>query len=278
MYLSSSQQCSYPNSLTPTNPNNGPVDLANVNRINTQVAIAQAGWTPLYARQWQDFANLGAPVAFQVMNAPVGLNPTNPTVPLGPTDNSGGSPVGVVTPGSPVSTGAPGSNSNGGGNGGGAGVVLQGSPGNRNRWAGTKRQRPITQTQVDFAQRFGAPGGPMFPWKTYLGPLPNQGSVLSLAYGGLPSNRQQSSGTPPAMPNPLAAIPASTWCTPNGPGVQATPYGEPDYSAVNSAAGSPTVTDGTGVAMIVGGLLLLAAIAFGGEKHSQYRARRKKAA
>ena len=302
MYLSSAQQCSWPNSRTPTNPNNGPVDLVNAARINAQADRAAAGWTPLYTRDWRDFAELGAPVAFQVMNAPVGLNPSNPTVALGPTspnsptDNSGGAPVGVMT-GGPGST--PGGSGGGSGTGstvvnvgpGGGGVapttgpcgpiVLQGAPGSRNRWAAPKRQRPLTQSQIEFAQRFGQPGGPMFPWKTYLGPLPNQGTVLSLQYGGMPSNRNEANGaTPPPMPNPYAPLPSSLYCNPNGPGVQATPYGEPQYPA--SAAGTATpgagLPDGPGVAVIVGGLLLLAAVAFGGEKTKQYRARRKKAA
>lgn len=242
MYLSSSQQCNAPNGQTPIDPQSYAASNAATDAQTLALAKANSQWQGILRRDWRSFAGLGPQVAFQVMNAPIGslapavFNGSTPTngagggasgSGTGSTPSAPPSPVGVQV----ISAGEPGSSSGGSGSG-----VIPITAGRR-RPADSARVRISQKDASAFVQTFGRQ---LSPFTKYTGPLPPQGTAMSLTYGGSPSNRPASVGTaPPSMPQASAGYWQGGSC-PGGPGpVASLPWGEPDYgSAAGGSAGA----------------------------------------
>ena len=233
MYLSSSQQCNAPNGQTPIDPASYAASNAATDAQTLALANANAQWLGVLRRDWRSFAGLGPQVAFQAMNAPVGslapavFNGSTPTNQAGGGSSGSGTGSGATpaAPPSPVgvqiiSPGQPGSSS--GGSGSGVVPITAG----RRRSADSARVRISKQDASAFINTFG---NQLSPFRKYTGPLPPQGSAMSLTYGGSPSNRPASVGTaPPSMPQASAGYWQGGSC-PGAPGAVAS---LPEFSRV----------------------------------------------
>jgi hypothetical protein len=284
MYLPSSEQCGTPNSTTPVTG-----QLVNVaSRVAMEQAItgSNKAWQQVWRRNWQDFAQLGPAAAYQVLNAPIGVNPLS-VVP-GNSPSASNSPQSTGSSPTPPPASGPvgvelvvsggGSMASDGSAAGSAGLrrraVSRRASNSSRGGAGGNVNRPLTPNEKAFVQTFGSS---VTPWQTYTGPLPAQGSVGSLVYGGSPSNRGQVIGTnPPPMPNPTQGYWGNGNC-PTPQGAAMLPIGEPDYSSnggANSVAGSAGSSPGAGWAL--GGILVLAGLAYLADYHEKRKGRKKK--
>ncbi len=253
MYLPSSEQCNAPNGQTPIDPASYAASNVGFQAQTQALAKANSQWQGVLRRDWRSFSDLGPQVAFQVMNAPVGSlapavfnNATPANTAGGGASGSGtGSGATPAAPPSPVgvqivSPGQPGSSSGGSGSGfgpgsGGSNGVVPITAGRRRPLADSARVRITKQDASAFVNTFGPN---LSPFRKYTGPLPPQGTAMSLTYGGSPSNRPASVGTaPPSMPQASAGYFQGASCPGAPGGVASLPWGEPDYAGNGGAAG-----------------------------------------
>ena len=195
MYLPSST-CGPPPGLFPDMIS--PARMAAMALLATELNSANTAWQTILRRQWQDFSDLGPAVAIQVMNSPISPSPY---------------PVVTVAPSSSTPSSSTASSS--------------GVSGWRRRGLGDA----LNSSQSQFVAEFGGSN----PWETYIGPLPMQGTPMSLTYGGSPTNRLTVLGThPPPAPDATAGYYSAACLMPQG--VNSAPPGEVAAAAVSSAA------------------------------------------
>jgi len=228
MYLPSSQQCNVPNGTTPIDPASYAAANAATDAQTLALANANAAWQQVLRRDWRSFQDLGPQVALQVLNAPIGspssavfngaAPPASAPTATGPASSSTtGLVLGGQAPSSPVGVLIVGSGST-------AGSTPGAGQRHHQRTAKAAGGGKLNANQKAFVQTFGSQ---LRPYKTYTGPIPPQGSVLSLVYGGSPSNRTAAFGTsPPSMPDAAAGYYQGSASCFTPAGVSALPWGE----------------------------------------------------
>lgn len=255
MYLPSSRQCDSPSGTTPVDPSEIAANQASLQARNDQISAASLEWQAVLRRDWRSFAGLGPNVAYQVLNAPIGTPVFTGTIPDGTGTPSLTAPPLVV--GVPQVVTGP--------------AAASDTAGGRIRH-GRGGKSGLSRDQVDFYNAFG-PG--MLSYSTFTGPLPAQGSVMSLVYGGSPYNRSTVVGTnPPAMPSAQAGYYQGSAACSNPVGVVALPWGEPDYSAANGG-GSAAGSSGLSSNLWLWGLLGLAGLAYVSDRSDKKHGRTK---
>lgn len=235
MYLSSSRQCDVRNGKTPIPAAEIAAGQAARAAVDLQVSRANAAYQQVLRRDWRSFVELGPNVALQVLNAPIGTPSDVFTGSAPPASGSGSSSA--VSPGSPVGVDIM-TGPSAAGDGGSSG------PGGSENNSGEIRRRRRSGSATD-ARAFADTFGRLTPFKTYTGPLPSQGSVMSLVYGGSPSNRTATAGTnPPSTPNAAAGYWQGGGPCPSPAGVVSAPFGEPfpDTLAGGSSVGGSSYT------------------------------------
>lgn len=251
MYLPSTEQCS-----GMTNSRNSP-SVAAISRARAQEAAldqakatANSDWLGLLSRSWQSYIPQGANVAIQALNSSPDINPVSAATGIvlsGPSSNGAGQATGVVV----VSEGNPNGSNPAAGGSGAAGVPRSG--GSRSRKDPGVKTSGAQVLPSEFVRVFNyAPAQ-----KTYTGPLPPSGSVLSLVLGGTNRPGPIGSGSYPApTPDPRFGYGGSC---PTAVGVNAIPIGEPDYS---TDSGVTAAGGGSNTGLWLLGLLGLAGLAY----------------
>ncbi len=171
MYLPSTEQCSgLPNSTNSPSAADIARRMAVLNSIDTAKATANQDWLGLLSRDWRSFVDQGPHVAAQAINGQPKINTVSIATGIVLGDPSRArrvSGVDLVTEGNPDQS-TPGK--------GGSGAARPASA----------HDSPSIKTSggqvlpADFVSTFGYRGPEQ---KTYTGPLPKQGSVLSLVMG-----------------------------------------------------------------------------------------------
>lgn len=254
MYVPSDQACSGPTGKTPPSAQSVAQDRAVKAAIQQQVNAGNIASRNLVDRDWQDFSSMGPQVAWQVLNQSAPVYDATIIPQVGQVATGGGSIVGVnVGGGDPTSGGT-----------------------QSKLWVPPKRRKSgrtgtaTPQDQANFAAAFGG-GQNLTPWKVYTGPLPATGTSMSQVYGGSPSNRSPVFGTDPAQTPNAAAGYFQSSC-PSPVGVNAIPFGEPDYGSGSGSSSTTSVTNGA--AWAIAAVLGLAALSWLTDKHTERKSRK----